>query len=232
MIRFVTLTVAASMMTAACNRPQSDPLVVVPDSRPPPANVNDAGGGGSIATADPTGTSPPPASTQKPPEVHRAGGETCDSSPPAPGNADPKTGGECQKDADCKVGKNARCRFQPGGHAIPTNRCEYSMCFTDDDCKAGTVCSCGGSGGVRSSCLPSNCRVDADCKETGFCSPSFGDAPYGGCWTYAGYYCHTNADTCSNDSDCQTNGDTSKTCSYQSSLGHWACVANRQCPVG
>jgi hypothetical protein len=92
----------------------------------------------------------------------------------------------------------------------------------------------------------SNCRVDADCGPGGYCSPSqvnvfcfclspaLCDKDSGYCCIGTdcspdycacgdacghGYYCHTLADDCVDDGDCET-GDS---CNYDTVVKRWTC---------
>ena len=103
--------------------------------------------------------------------------------------------------------------------------CDYDQCTTDASCPGtGTqVCSCQGQTapsqlGYGSNCIQANCHTDADCGPGGYCSPTYGL----GCGPFfgtEGWYCHTCADTCVNDSDCPTNA----WCEYDPVVGHWSC---------
>ena len=217
---------ACIVLAAGCNRGGGDPPVApTPDARPIGATTPEAG----AKIPDPH-TTPPVAS--RAPAEHRAQAQACDRSVPPPGRPDPKAMG-CKSDAECTDGKNGRCVFHPGSHAAPHNACEASSCFVDDDCTASgkKVCRCTARGGQRSECLAGNCRIDADCGRgaNAFCSPSTGVDSMGACGGTSAYYCRTAKDTCVEDADCN---DPSKSCAFQPLLGHWACVANRSCPVG
>jgi hypothetical protein len=68
-----------------------------------------------------------------------------------------------------------------------------------------------------------NCRVDADCGAGGYCSPSSltftcGDG-------LAGYYCHTKADLCIDDSDCTVMPTIAAIpgCVYSTTDSRWEC---------
>jgi hypothetical protein len=138
-----------------------------------------------------------------------------------PGTANSATGGACKKDDDCTTGKNGRC-LTAGGRMM-MNQCTYDACFTDADCKTGGPCECQSWGNA---CLSGNCRTDADCGANGACGRSNAMACRGP--GQASYYCRTAADTCESYDDCK-NG---TACVYSLELGHWACVAYPQCPVG
>jgi hypothetical protein len=69
--------------------------------------------------------------------------------------------------------------------------------------------------------MAGNCQIDADCGDGGYCSPTQGD-----CGSYSGiigYYCHTPADTCVNDSECSDPERGPGYCMYRPELGHWQC---------
>jgi hypothetical protein len=90
----------------------------------------------------------------------------------------------------------------------------------DGDCATGQACACHGApymGGIGNTCVPGNCRVDSDCGPRGYCSPSFGP----GCGGIGGYYCHTIADQCIDDSDCIEAG--RDVCVYVTPANDWEC---------
>lgn len=130
-------------------------------------------------------------------------------------------------DADCTQGTNGRCtRITVQGW-----ECTYDDCSTDADCPAleptggrQGVCAC--ENGVRSNanvCVyAGNCGTDADC-DGGYCSPSGG-----GCVAIAGFegfYCHTAADECVDDTDCFDPSVPDKYCGYSTLKGHWECTS-------
>jgi hypothetical protein len=111
---------------------------------------------------------------------------------------------------------------------VPGCECTYDACFHDTDCKAGTTCACHGSayaGGQGNTCSPGDCRVDADCGAGGYCSPSI---DLSSCGDLGGYYCHTPADTCVDDSDCAGTLNVAA-CIYSPSAGRWQCTAVPLC---
>lgn len=129
------------------------------------------------------------------PTQHRAVSAACPTNPPG---------------TDCDAGLSAGC----GPH-----------CASDSDCSPNQVCTCDGTafGWSHQSrgniCVPSNCRTDADCA-SGYCSPSI-DVNMGPFYGVAGYYCHSCADECINDSDCPSpNGH----CAYDPTVSHWVCT--------
>jgi hypothetical protein len=123
-------------------------------------------------------------------------------------------------DSQCTSGTNGRCTAFVSGFG--TNYlCTYDACFVDSDCPGLAVCECGqamGSGRAANACLSSNCRVDADCGPGGYCSPSYSSCGARGGFT--GYYCHTPADDCTNDSDCTQLG---YWCGWQPYDAKWTC---------
>ncbi len=114
------------------------------------------------------------------------------------------------------------------GKCTTAHVCDYDACTTDADCPDATnVCSCEGQTGGEdgrfgSVCIMADCHTDADCG-SGYCSPS---ASFGCGGATVGYYCHTCADTCVNDSDCQpspTNQGPAGYCAFDPTVGSWAC---------
>ena len=100
-------------------------------------------------------------------------------------------------------------------------QCSIDECYADSDCPSGSLCACasefgGGSRVPSNMCMATQCRLDSDCGQGEVCSPSYG----GGCATLQGFYCHTSADECLTNSDCC---ESTPTCGYEPSLGHWAC---------
>ena len=116
----------------------------------------------------------------------------------------------------------------PGGEMCLKGMCGPDECHLDTDCSSGFACACaagyyGGNAIHGNPCVPAQCRIDADCKTPGgTCAPSFS----GRCGALSGYYCHSPADTCNTDADCC--GSTPN-CSYQPTLGHWACQSFTVC---
>lgn len=126
----------------------------------------------------------------------------------------------CTTSADCAAA-NA-----PGQPWCRSGLCQYDECLTDGDCAAGEACACSSelaSGNARppNLCVPATCRVNADCP-SGVCAASRG----GRCNGLQSYECQTANDTCHSNQDCC--GDTTN-CSYQPTLGHWACQASVVC---
>jgi len=130
-----------------------------------------------------------------------------DASPPA-----------CLHDSDCTMGTNGRCEHSDLIPAVCVVACSYDACSTDSDCPSKEPCSCRSSATSNAAnvCLTgSDCRVNADCGSGGYCSPSAGYGSYG---CGVAYFCHTAADTCVDDTDCE-----SQQCQYDDTAGHWRC---------
>jgi hypothetical protein len=156
------------------------------------------------------------------PMYHRASDAQCTAAAP-PGDCTIGGGaGACMHDADCTMGTNGRCNMNMTGAVFC--RCTYDVCAHDTDCMTGQTCACHGADLHQGSneCVPGNCRVDADCGASGYCSPTIG-----GCGGLVGYYCHTAADTCIDDGDC--NGSL-QACEYDGTAMHWACTNRMFCP--
>jgi hypothetical protein len=137
-----------------------------------------------------------------PPSKHRPTAITCETPPLPPepdvshGSFGPSAKFTCMTHADCTEHANGRCLvfdtdppIDPGG-----TRCVYSECNVDGDCASHGVCECGT---VANACVPGNCRTDGDCA-SGYCSPSFDQCTH----VVTGYWCHTAADECIDDGDC------------------------------
>ena len=98
-------------------------------------------------------------------------------------------------------------------------------CTTDGDCTqpAANACACDATGGFR---VFAACHVDSDCGVHGYCSPSYQTIDCGSTSLpnsyVSGFYCHTSADACNNDSDCPT----SQTCAYSPEApSKWVCTS-------
>ena len=164
--------------------------------------------------------------TFSPPLLHRAVAETCTADRPAYNCGQSAPMGapvSCRLDSDCAAGSNGRCV----GNAHDGCNCSYDTCSSDADCAGGQLCDCrgtwhyGANGDNR--CLPSDCRTDADCGAGGYCSPSF-DPDCGAYFGVTLWRCHTDADTCVNDSDCPSDGGFGPAfCGWRPELGHWGC---------
>lgn len=161
---------------------------------------------------------------------HRAQGVTCASTPVGPepvifdAGLPSGTRFDCQKNEDCTAHTGGRCvyTFQQEADAPPNGnlgtRCLYDACAIDSDCPSSSVCQCGSGGNSPNTCGPiGDCRIDTDCA-SGFCSPS-----RDGCAVPNGYFCHTPADQCSNDADCEGQGGLSAKCIVDPSTKAWVC---------
>jgi hypothetical protein len=98
----------------------------------------------------------------------------------------------------------------------------------DTDCATGQACACHGSpyeGGKGNTCTGGNCRIDGDCGAGGYCSPSYSS---NNCGSLGGYYCHTPADTCTDDTDCVGTGGPAA-CAYSTTAARWQCIQMPLC---
>lgn len=181
---------------------------------------------------------PPPDLAGRAPKYHRPTVSTC---PTTRAAVDACKGGmlapdggtfgnQCLLDGDCTTGPgtNGRCVGRRSGCA-----CSYDACVSDGDCGAGKACDCRDAAYPELSatrpnqCVAANCGVDSDCAGGhGYCSPTLDPT----CTTYAGitgWYCHTTADECLDDSDCThppSPGPSAGFCVYKPEVGHWACT--------
>jgi hypothetical protein len=169
------------------------------------------------------GDAAPPAE----PMVHRPTAAPCTTPRPA-GTPQAGAGGGCATDADCTKGTNGRCSY-----SFPTaqNVCTYDQCAKDSDCGGGnsSVCDCRNiTQSGANVCFHGNCVVDSECGAAGWCSPSGTEIPFN-CTASVdpgsiGYFCHTPADECTNDSDC-TSSTSIPRCVFSVSQAHWTCIA-------
>jgi hypothetical protein len=155
------------------------------------------------------------------PKTHRAAAVDCPHDR-VPGTAgSPRTGDKCEKDSECTSGQNGRCESSLQG-----NVCSYDECFTDADCGSAGVCGCREDQLYGANvCYKGNCRTDADCP-TSWCSPSAVNVSTS-CTTgipigTVGFFCHTAADECTDDSDCPSS---TGSCTFDVDKLHWACRA-------
>jgi len=181
------------------------------------------GGRGTDAGSD---ASPPPPldSGSKLPLNHRPNDSECQA--PAPAGECGETGlpQSCADDDACTTGTNGRC-IADG--PIAGCHCTYDTCSQDTDCPTAQLCVCHGSAlsdGAGNTCMPGNCRVDSDCGADGYCSPT---ASANGCGEVVGYYCHTAADSCVNDTDCQ--GGLPSECIWVDTDSRWECEQGGEC---
>jgi hypothetical protein len=190
---------------------------------------DDAGKGAS--SGDPMSGQPSGTHAARVPLNHRPDDVQC-SAPAEPGDcAGPgPTPGGCTADSDCTTGTNGRCLHPPGGPAADCS-CTYDTCQGDTDCPSGKTCACHGSpytDSAGNACVSGNCRVDADCGGA-YCSPSSQDQV---CGDYlAGYFCHTAADLCIDDTDCPgvATNPGSPACAYSTTDSRWECVLRPVC---
>jgi hypothetical protein len=124
--------------------------------------------------------------------------------------------------------KNHRPQAAACGATAAADGGSSDECLEDSDCSEGGVCSCQGNTfgyaheSTGNSCVAANCRDDADCGPGGACSPTV-DPGCGPFYGVVGYYCHTCADRCENDSDCTSDGGLAGYCAYDPAVGYWAC---------
>jgi hypothetical protein len=175
--------------------------------------VGNGGAGGSKATGGAPGTG---GVGPHKPVNHRPTEVTCGTRPADAGDIPSPKNSECETDAQCTSGLNGRCIVGRGSY------CTYDTCFEDSDCGTGSMCLCGSSTWLGNSCSQAGCRVDADCPGS-WCSPTFGT-----CGNYTGvvgYACHTAADECVDDADCE-NGPGGY-CAYSPMVAHWLCSTSQ-----
>ena len=156
------------------------------------------------------------------PDQSRAVAQACSEKTPGPGTCGiPSSTSSsdqlsCISDANCTAGVNGRCM----GTVHPGCYCQYDTCESDASCGSNQVCICRDTPewGGANTCITGNCRINADCP-SGYCSL---DESYG----TGGYFCHTDRDTCHNDSDCSSVQDCfgDKRCRYSSEVGYWQCL--------
>jgi hypothetical protein len=182
------------------------------------------------------------------PQTYDAGGVGFDcpdtGAPPLPGNP-------CTVDSDCTAGMDGVCLCYPdicSASVPPPNTgqdsgvtdpcyqdggltglytgtvCSYDECRVDSDCGQRVPCYCRDPNifGEPNVCLPaSKCALDSDCSPPGFCSPSYvaNQSPP------LGFFCHTQDDTCVDDSDCASFGPYGASCQFDTTSDIWHCVA-------
>lgn len=163
---------------------------------------------GACSSVDPPGRSHLP----RAPQTHRATAPTCaakrTSAEPVLNASVTSLG--CTKNADC-TGLNAHCVVRGNATA-----CAADACTTNAECPGVAVCECSP---VANFCVAGGCLSDEDCGPGGYCSPS-GCSP-----SDAPHYCHTTADECLDDSDCQG----AAVCRYQASSKTWRCITTSAC---
>lgn len=140
---------------------------------------------------------------------HRATAGVCESSRPC--STIWRRDYQCSSHDDCSAGENGRCSF--------SGECSYDECFSDDDCAPGALCDCAGGPDRNHVCFAVECRTDDDCVAGMWCSPSGAiDCPD---LKLVGYYCHTPADDCMRDADCDSSV---PYCAFDPSRRAWSCV--------
>ena len=157
------------------------------------------------------------------PTKHRAEATAC--SPSADAGADAGASA-CNTDADC--GDAGVTRSVAVLHCLQ-GQCSTDQCVSDADCPNGGVCSCQGNtrgyagASPGNACVSANCRTDSDCGPGGYCAPTASTC--GPFYGVQGYYCHTCADACVDDTDCAGGVSCfgSPYCVFDPAVGHWAC---------
>jgi hypothetical protein len=208
-LRALVVVVGCALTGCTCG----PPILPAPDGGAGGAG----GGGGSGAGGGSAGGGAQSCSTAA--TNHLATPPSCRTTRP-PGLAIPDSGfpgSTCGADADCDGGINGRCQLVGnfGGY-----QCTYDDCFTNTDCAPSGTCLCG-AGAAWDRCVASNCGSDSDCSDGCLCSPSYDltCGPYDG---IRGYYCHTPADECTNDSECMDGGVVGY-CAFSMDANKWIC---------
>jgi hypothetical protein len=162
------------------------------------------------------------------PTNHRPDDSQClQPAPPGDCTGQPGPNAQCADDSQCTMGTEGRCINQNFGGPLIGCSCTYDSCASDVSCPMSDVCACHGSAysdGAGNVCVPSNCRVDSDCGPHGYCSPT---AASGCAEATGGYYCHTSADECLDDSDCM--GGISSVCAWSPGDNRWECKVQPVC---
>lgn len=173
------------------------------------------------------------------PAHHRATPSACPPAPPEQSYQDTFRQQPCYADTDCKGGGRCRGEAQLQGTAGQSfeNVCVYDECTDDTGCPPTSLCDCrNASHRGTNICVAAACKRDSDCGSTGFCSASArlwvstiigmpNPRPDG---IEYGYFCHTAADECSSDADCNDGGPGSARdydhCAFDSKVAHWRCA--------
>jgi hypothetical protein len=212
--RHLTLTLIVSLYVAGCSGGSLTG---------PRLDAGSDVGAGSDVDASPGGDagfcSGNPRGGAEIPTTHRPTAIAC-SSPTVRGPAVPAGGTQtCGTNADCANDAGSLFTTCLQGH------CSFDHCVTDADCGAGGACVCatdyyGGSEIYHANiCVTAACHVDADCGPNGYCSASLGY-----CGSFLGFYCHSKADTCVDETkDCVGCGNA---CVYSPTIGAFTCGMN------
>lgn len=139
--------------------------------------------------------------------VHRAETHACVLPEPTTDQC-PVADTGCNTDADCGGGF---CQYHAGGEG---ESCSCTApCTSDEECGTGSACFCDGR---NTRCVPASCTTDADCDGGYLCALG-----------PTGLACHTGADACRTQSDCE---DICEACAYVSEAQSWQCsVDNGNC---
>lgn len=158
-------------------------------------------------------------------QVHRPAATACAhpfAVEPCPG-PDPCDGAACDE-----LGAGACHRL-----ADQVCHCRYP-CTSDADCQPDAACLCASGLPLdadvydvyvpTSECVPADCRSDADCGDF-LCALSPGLCGYA---TVRGLFCHTAADECTVDADCD-DPDLGHLCLFDLEQARWRCTAQVPC---
>ena len=215
-MRHLLLTTVVGLGVAGCNSTQLtsgalDSSAGIDTGSPADSGVQADGPEGVVCSGDPHGGT-------EVPSTHRPTAIACSPSTRSPAAPDGGTA-ICTANADCA---------SDAGSPFTTclqGRCSFDQCLTDADCGTTGVCACasdyyGGNAAYHPNvCVPANCRVDGDCGPGGYCSAS-----HGYCGSFQGFYCHTSADTCVDETkDCTGCGNA---CVYSPTVGAFTCGTN------
>ena len=215
-MRHLLLTTVVGLGAAGCTSTQLtsgtlDSSTGIDTGAPADTGVQVDGAEGVVCSGDPHGGT-------EVPNTHRPTAIACSPSTRSPASPDGGTA-ICTTDADCA--SDAGSLFTTCLHG----RCSFDRCLTDADCGTTDVCACasdyyGGNAAYHPNvCVPANCRVDGDCGPGGYCSAS-----HGYCGSFQGFYCHTSADTCVDETkDCAGCGNA---CVYSPAVGAFTCATN------
>jgi hypothetical protein len=188
-----------------------------------------SGSSGSSSGASSGSSGSSSGGVQRVPVNHRPSDAQCFTTPPAGTcNTQGGTPGNCSKDANCMAdgGTNGRC-VETGGGVLYCS-CTYDTCSGDSACPTGETCACHQSpytNNQGNTCVQGNCRVDSDCGTNGYCSPADNTMS---CGSLLGYYCHTSADQCIDDSDCSSMSGF-QVCTYVATSSRWECKTQGLC---
>jgi len=144
-----------------------------------------------------------PASCSPPNPVHPDGGEACVG----------EIEGSCTFDSECGAQANGVCRLTGWDfEGVGRCGCQYH-CLTDQDCGAGQVCFCAGSG--AGTCVDAGCTATDSC-DVGACRRSRWTD---GCGFYDSFHCPSPEDLCQVNEDCVE----WESCAVSPGSSSWSC---------